>query len=345
MTEKSLPTMNDVAARAGYSRATVSMALRQDPRITAATRKRILAAAEQIGYRPNPLVAALMTTRRMQRITARHTVLAFVTTHPESDSWRQYQGYLNFFAGARRRAADLGYKLQEFPLRAPDMSPARYLQVLRARNIHGLLMAPLPRNQKTIELDFAGVAVVGVGLSIVAPPIERVSNDHFQSALLAVRRCLALGYRRIGLVVSHETSERLDHRWLSGYLLANLEIPKGEAISPFMPERREDIEGRLTNWCRRERPEVVLFGNYTPSYARLLPPGTGIVSLNVDRLDGSVTGIFQDDWRIGSIAIDHLVARMQRGEFGPDDRARLHLLAGQWSPGRTAPIRRVAPGY
>lgn len=226
MSEKNLPTMADVAASAGCARSTVSMALRNDPRIASATRRHIARVARKLGYRPNPLVAALMTTRRMHRVTEQHTVLAYVTTLSESEPWSHHRGYLDFFAGAQRRATELGYKLEEFPLRAKGMTPRRYLQILRARNIHGLLVAPLPRNEKTIELDFSEVAVVGVGLSVVAPPIERVSNDHFQSAVLAVRQCRALGYRRVGFAVSRETSERLDHRWLSGFLLASRDIPE-----------------------------------------------------------------------------------------------------------------------
>lgn len=337
MPEKPLPSMNDVAAHAGCARATVSMALRNDPRITAATRARVVAAARQLGYRANPLVAALMTTRRMQRVTARHTGLAFVTTHPPTDPWRHYPTYVGFHAGARERATELGYTLEEFPLRAPGMTPRRLAQIIRARNIHGLLIAPLPHEENTLDLDCAGVAVVGLGLSIIAPSLERVSNDHFQSALLAIRHCRELGYRRVGFAVSRETSERLGDRWLSGYLLATRTLPAEDRLAPLMPHRQGEIAALLPAWCRRERPEVVLFGNYAPARPYRLPRGIGTVSLDVERLDGPISGIFQDDRRIGAIAVDHLVGRMQRGEFGPDDRARLHLLAGQWARGATAP--------
>ena len=49
-----------VAERAGFSRATVSRALRNHPGIPEATRQRVVDAAAALGYRPNPLVAALM---------------------------------------------------------------------------------------------------------------------------------------------------------------------------------------------------------------------------------------------------------------------------------------------
>jgi hypothetical protein len=50
-----------------------------------------------------------------------------------------------------------------------------------------------------------------------------------------------------------------------------------------------------------------------------------------------VAGIFQDNRRLGAIAIEHLVARLERCEFNADDRSRVHMLAGKWVCGRTAP--------
>lgn len=58
------PTMTDLAARLGISTSTVSRALRNDPRISAAMRERVRAAARDSGYVPNPLVSALMASRR-----------------------------------------------------------------------------------------------------------------------------------------------------------------------------------------------------------------------------------------------------------------------------------------
>lgn len=321
------------------------MALKGDPRISAATRRHVCEVAARLGYRPNPLVAALMATRRMQRRSDRHAVLAYVTTHPASDDWRDNTTYVRFYDGARRRAAELGYRLEEFPLRAPRMTPARFRQILRARSIHGMLIAPLPHGEKSIECDVANFAVVGVGPSVRAPRIDRVSNDHLQSALLAVRCCRELGYRRIGFVVSRETSTRLDDRWLSGYLLGLHEAPGLVRLPPLMPETVEEIAPALPGWCRRTRPDVVISGNFTPRHPHCLPAATGMVLLDVvERDEGHWAGIFQDSLRIGGIAVEHLVAKMERNEFGSMERAQLHLLAGEWVAGRSALGRGVAAG-
>jgi LacI family transcriptional regulator len=65
-----------VARALGVSRSTVSLALRDDPRISDATRRRVRRAAEDLGYTANPLIATLMSTLRRgvgkQTVTMAH---------------------------------------------------------------------------------------------------------------------------------------------------------------------------------------------------------------------------------------------------------------------------------
>ena len=62
-----LPTSHDVALEAGVSQPTVSRALRGDPRVTEATRRRVLQAAERLGYVTSDRGRSL-STRRTSRI-------------------------------------------------------------------------------------------------------------------------------------------------------------------------------------------------------------------------------------------------------------------------------------
>lgn len=332
------PTMQDVAKVAGVARSTVSLALRNDRSIPPITRSRIFAAAEKLGYKTNPLVSALMTSLHDKRIKNKHLVLAYVTTDPEDAPWRSFRMFIELQQGAAKRADELGYKLEEFALRSPGMTPGRYAQMLQTRGILGLLIAPLPLGEHTIEFDFTDFAVVGIDMSVGEPPIERVSNDHFQSAMLAVRECQALGYRRIGFVVSQQLSERLDQRWISACYLAQSEMPKNQRVKPLMPAGTDDILAALPAWCAKEKPDVVIMSEMNPHGQYPLPPEVGIVSLSLEEQSlGQVAGIYQDNRRQGEIAIEHLVARLERFEFNTDDRGRLHLLAGKWFAGPTAP--------
>lgn len=332
------PTMQDVADAAGVARSTVSLALRNDRSIPPATRSRIFAAAEKLGYKTNPLVSALMTSLHTRRTKQRHLVLAYVTTDPEVAPWRSYQMFIELHEGASTRAEELGYKLEEFALRAPGMTPKRYVQMLQARGIIGMLIAPLPLGEHTIELDFTDFAVVGIDMSVAQPSIERVSNDHFQSALLAIRECQALGYRRIGFIVSRQLNERLGYRWISAVHLAQADLPADQRVKPLMPPGTDDILPALPAWYEQEKPDVVIMSELNPHGHYPLPPEVGMVSLSLEEQSlGEVAGIFQDNRRLGAIAIEHLVARLERCEFSTDDRGRLHMLAGKWMAGKSAP--------
>ena len=337
---KAPPTMQDVANAAGVARSTVSLALRHDRSIPPATRSRIYAAAERLNYRTNPLVAALMASLQTRRRRQRHLTLAYVTTDPEFAPWRSYRMFVEMREGATNRAEELGYRLEEFALRAPGMTRKRYVQVLQTRGVLGLLIAPLPLGERTVDLDFTHFAVVGIDMSVAEPPIERVANDHFQSALLAIRECEALGYRRIGFIVSRQLSERLDNRWMAAFQFHQGALPASRRVRPLMPETTDDILGAMPSWFARERPEVVIMSELDPHGHYPLPKRVGLVSLSLEEQSlGGIAGIFQDNRRMGAIAIEHLVARLERCEFNTDDRGRVHLLSGRWMAGPTAPGR------
>lgn len=332
------PTMSDVAAAAGVSRSTVSLALRNSRNIPPTTRSRVYAVAERLGYKTNPLVSALMASLHKRRITQKHTVLAYVTTDPKDAPWRGYGMFIEMHEGASERALEMGYRLEEFGLRTEGMTPRRFSQMLHARGILGLLIAPLPHGERTIELDFTDFAVVGSDMSVASPTIERVSNDHFQSALLAVEHCRVLGYRRIGFAMSHELSERLEKRWLAACQLTRLQSAPADRVEPLLCGESNDIITAIPAWYAKERPDVVITGELNPNVAYPLPASVGIVGLSLEEHSlGKLSGIFQDNRRMGAIAIEHLVARLERGDFGTDDRGRLHMVAGQWRDGLTAP--------
>ena len=334
------PTMKDVAMAAGVSRSTVSLALRNSRSIPPATRQKVFAVAGQLGYKANPLVSALMSSLHARRVSQKHTVLAYVTTDPEFAPWRSFAMFIEMREGADQRALDLGYRLEEFALRAPGMTPQRYVQMLKARGILGLLVAPLPHQERTIELDFSDFAVVGIDMSVSSPPIERVSNDHYQSARLAVQECRNLGYRRIGFVFSQELSERLEHRWLAACLLAREQAPPAQRVEPLICPGPGNIIPSLPAWYKRQKPDVVIMAELDPHGHYPLPARVGMVSLSLEEHAlGRLAGIFQDNRRIGEVAVEHLVARLERCEFGTDDRGRLHLVSGRWQPGLSAPGR------
>ena len=331
-------SMHDVALGAKVSRSTVSLALQAHPSIPAATRDRVLAVARRLGYRKNPLVAALMSVRRSgtEKLTEK-APLAFLTSNIPPEIWGQSATHRRFHAAARARAADFGFYLDEISVGDPAMRPERVREFLKARGIHGILVAPLPEDQTRLNFDVSDFAAVGIGSSVQDPAIDRVSDDHFYGSRLAFENCLALGYQRIGLALAANVSRRLEHRWWSGYLVAQQHLARSLRFPALMPATREEISLRLNPWIARHRLDAVIFSIPNDETMHGVPPTIGLVSLSVHNESGQIAGIRQNERRVGEDAIDLLVEKLHCWETGSSESPRLHLVRGVWSPGASAP--------
>ena len=331
-------SMREVAVHAGVSRSAVSLALVGHPSIPRATRERIQAAARHLGYRKNPLVAALMSARRTRTgETAARASLAFLTSHVAPDSWRQVATHRRFHAAASARALRRGFSLEEFSLSDPTMRPERLGSLLRARGIHGVLAAPLPGDQTVLNFDVADFAVVGLGTSVQAPSIDRVADDHFYGAQLAFEQCRALGYRRIGLALAANISRRLEHRWWSGFLVAQHQVAPQDRVPALMPETRDLIAPRLNPWIAQHRLDAVIFSLRNPEAMAHAPAAVGLVSLSVQDETGAIAGIRQDETQVGEESVELLVAKLHHWNTGAAPSPRLLLVRGAWTAGLSAP--------
>ena len=105
-------TTTQIAARAGVSRTTVSFALRNNPKIPKKTADLVRAIAQQLGYRPNPRVAAVMAHIRRARAVPAGERIAFVWVHTSRAESARDLFLQRVFLGAKARAEALGYSLE-----------------------------------------------------------------------------------------------------------------------------------------------------------------------------------------------------------------------------------------
>lgn len=328
--------MEDVARAARCSRSAVSLALRQHPSIPAGTRERILRIAAKLGYRTNPLISALMTQRRNRRFAANASV-AIITSHELDSPSRALAFYRAQLDGVAVRAAELGFTPEYFDLKAPGMTSARVRKILGARNIRGVVVAPLPHDETTLDFDFSGFAVAALGLSLRAPMVRRVANDLFLSAVRAVTECVKLGYRRIGFVVTRQVSHRLEHRWMAGYRFALEHHGLDDQPQPLQPERLGQVARTIPAWLARERPDVVILGHAEAEIQAQIPPSIGRVLLGVDTAEDATTGIYQNYTELGRVALEQVVNSLYANSFDPPRLSHTHMIEGVWIRGTTAP--------
>lgn len=95
---------------------TVSLALRHHPSISAATRERIHALAIRLGYRPDPVLQALVAYRSKQAVPIFHGSLAYISAWRDDAEWQHLGTYRQYYESARERASELGYQLELYSL-------------------------------------------------------------------------------------------------------------------------------------------------------------------------------------------------------------------------------------
>lgn len=330
-------TMQMIADKAGVSRMAVSLALRNSPKISPATRERIREIAEELGYRPNPLVSALMTQLRDVRRVPKQTTLAYITAYPTPDGWRRPGPFVEFFEGAKARAEALGYTLEEWWAARPGMTLDRLSDILFNRNIHGLLVAPLPAGGSTLRLDWPRFAAATIGFSLVEPAIPRASNDQYQSITVALHELAQLGYKRIGLAITDEEDVRVQRKWSAGFLV----YQQGIAVKQRVPSLRSDAGyAAFSEWFRKHRPDAVLSqdSRCVEYLARLgcdVPGDVGFAHLALTDSDTGLAGIHQNGRIVGASTIDLVDAQLRRNERGVPPSSKTVLVQGRWVSGPT----------
>jgi len=332
-------TLALLARRAGVHVSTVSRALRNDPRIPARTRQRLQRLAVRLGYRPNPLVSALMQLRRAANPRTHHTTLAYLTAFPTRRGWREYVP--NFFPGALRRSQELGYRLEDFWLHEPGMSPARLADILLARGIRGIIISRTPPGLSRLEFPWEQFASVSLGVTLEYPPTHHVAHHHFDDVVATLAHCRALGYRRVGLALLHFQYPRSQQRWLGAFRACQRDLPERDRVEPC--QLAQPSARALAAWVRRERVDVIVTGEVEAAEQGLraaglrVPRDVALACLNLFQRDERRAGMYHDPARTGVVAVDMVTAQLYRNETGlPADPAEV-LLNGHWQDGASLP--------
>ncbi len=335
-------TLTDIAKVAGLTKASVSLALRNNASVSRATQLRIQALAKSMGYRPNPLVSTLMTYRRAARQSPEFGTIALITNFATPGGWRSHHMHAHFAEGASKQALRLGYKVEEFWLRQPGMTAPRLSRILYQRNITGVLVAPLPVNKGHLRLDWSRVAAVALGCTLVDPVLHRVDAHVFRAVLLAYRKLRQLGYQKIGLATPSYDDERVDHQLVGALLSAQHSLQPSNtcAIPPLVVSGSQWTLKTFRSWFDAHKPDVVMsiqpeVQGWIVKIGRAVPEECGFIHLNCSDRDGPVSGIFQHGAAAGEAAVDMLVPLIQRNEFSPPQLPRTVFVEGCWVEGGT----------
>lgn len=328
--------MKDIARATGLSRAAVSMALRNDPSLPEATRERVKSAAAKIGYRPNPMVNALMASLRSGGVRKSSGVctIAFLDLNPQDVPL-----YDKYFEGARHRANSLGYEVERFSLRQEGMSLRRIQQVLLTRRIQGLILPPIAATGEKIDLDWQAFSSVTLSYT-TAEPISLATHHQYanmERAICELRQC---GYKRIGFCTTLDNEHRVRGLTSSAYLHAHFLDPACCQL-PILVCRKETFQEDFTTWLKKHRPDVLVGGFGLPYFKVFrelgmnVPDDIGFATLSRVGEHSSFAGMDEKPGELGEIAVDAVVAKIQRNETGFPSPRKIILHEGIWCDGPT----------
>lgn len=338
-TSSTTTTMKDIALAAGVGKATVSLALRNDPRLRLTTRKRIQAIAKKMGYRTNATVATLMAQLRASRTPRYQATLAMINAGANKQYLSTVPTFRTWMDGCTRRAEQLGYSVDHFWLHDPTVTPQRLVGILDSRGIHGVVVCALQGNagldSKYDPLWKRSSSVV-IGVRPTQPALHFCCNDQYSTSLVAILELAKLGYERPALVINPELDDLLDNRFSGGFLVGQSRLKQSARVPVFAYDER--AEPLFKAWFQNYQPDVILtlhtpVRDWLKHLGFTAPKDVGLVHLDRTADMKDWAGMEQNNELVGTAAADMVIAQLHRNESGVPAFTKCMLIESTWVPG------------
>lgn len=225
------PTILDVASRAGVSKSTVSNVVRGSVAVAAPTRERVLAAIEELGYRPNVLARELVQQR---------TSLLGVVVGDLANPF-----YAEMAKSVERHASARGYHAMFCNTEGDSENEIAGVEMLLQHRVAGIVFLAFSGDRRIMQ-QALGHRVPVVFISCAADWGDVVAADDTRGAKLATEHLIGLGHRNIAYISIPELEERSDRARWEGYseALAGASLGAPTRISWSPPSPRCTVDGR-----------------------------------------------------------------------------------------------------
>ncbi len=317
--------LKDIADRTGFSVNTVSLALRDSPRIPADTRQLIRDAAEALNYLPNHIAKSLVSreTRTIGLVLTSITNPILTRVAQAIELRLAEKGYLTLFATSNGDAQE----------------EKKVIEMFRSRQVDGMLI--YPRSHR--ELDhIRRVRLAGHPVVLLAgdpdADVDVVSMDTRQGSYKAARHLIERGHRRIGLIDGGQQRGNLEKR--EGYLRALAEAGiADDAVLHAEPGTHSVMAGHAAMaelMARGNRMTAVLAATDSMALGALrwaqenglrVPGDMAIVGFdNIEFAEHAPTPITSVDYAVDTVtelAVDRLIELIQAGDGLPEAEVTL----------------------
>jgi DNA-binding LacI/PurR family transcriptional regulator len=339
-------SLRDIAAKLGVSHSTVSLALRDHPRISAAVKERVRKTAEEMGYRPDPMLAALANYRRGRENHSISASVAWINAWRDPEALRKLKEFDFYWQGAFKAADKFGFRLEEFRM-GRECSPKRLHQILSTRGIRGILLPPHQFDPDWQDFPWEEYSIVRFGRSLHVPACHIVTADQVANTILAVQKIHQRGYRRIGFAgIKGDFSER-GMQFELGFLGGQRLIQNPDPI-PVLILSKDSPSDRLTAlraWLEQHRPDAIFtvdagLPDLLKKLGYKVPEdiGLAVTSILDAKADAGIDQHPEEIGRVGFLMLNSLINDRSRGI---PDIFRQILVEGSWVDGSSLPEKKA----
>jgi LacI family transcriptional regulator len=240
------PTLADVAARAGVSLKTASRALNGEYGVAPDTQAKVVAAARELGFRPNHLARSLASGRASAAVGL---VISYVS-----------DPFLAAVMGAVEEVlAPRDLHLITASHRDDPQQQRRIVQALVERRVDALLVVTAPGDASYLQREIDhGLHVVALDRPLAGVEVDTVTVDNRAGAAEVVQRFAAAGHRRIGAVTGDVRLWTIQER-MTGFRDALAAHGLAEDPDLVTSGQGPDAVRTLTELLTRDDPPTAVF--------------------------------------------------------------------------------------
>lgn len=343
MPQSSHPTIRSLARSLGLSRTTVSYALNGRGRVGSRTAELVRRAAEAAGYKANPLTATVLGQIRRSSGASFHGTIAMLDLF-EPVHWPHGPFPREMVAGAKQRALEMGFSVEEFVVGAGHLTVPRLDTILQSRGINAIVVLPTWQSQDLSALDWSRYAAINTDYLPSGPALHSVCCEHYESMLMLLEKLRELGYRRPGLLVEKGRAERVQYRQLAALSAFRSLHPECEAVPPLITEQPPRCAEDFAPWFKKHRPDVLLTHvveskTWLESCERK-PGETGFVLLNLILKTFPCSGLDLQPRVLGARAVELVIGQLLRNELGVPSWPSKTTVLARWVEGPTTREKR-----
>ncbi len=245
-----MPTIHDVAKRAGVAPITVSRVINNSGYFSAEIRERVEKAVAEIGYVPNMVARSLRSKRT--------NTLALIVT----DITNPF--FTTLARGVEDAASEAGFTVIFCNTDESEEKEAHYLHVLLQKQVDGFLLVPAQSKRGAIDLICQhGEPVVVLDRRVPAENVDTVRCDSESGAYDLTRLLTSLGHRQIASISGPRGVSTAEDR-VAGYRRALEEAGiRVEESQIFYGEFKPDAGYEMTRCALslNPRPTALITGN------------------------------------------------------------------------------------